>query len=256
MAFTGKIGVVTGGTHGLGVVLVEQLVKAGARLIVVGRNTEAGNQLAQRMSGAIRFVTCDVSDEAQVAQLFSDIAKQEGKLHFAVNNAGMTAPRAPIQSLDISAWKQILDVNLNGALLCLKQELLLISKAAGGAIVNVSSCAGVLPIPNQAAYSVSKAALNCLTQVAAIENAKDHDDHYAVRVNAIAPGPILGGMNTPERLAANPEATKQKLAVTAMGRMAAPEEIVSSILYLLSDASSYMTGTILNTDGGYSIGKF
>lgn len=256
MTFTGKTGVVTGGTHGLGVILVKQLVEAGARVIVVGRNLKAGQQLEQQMPHAIRFVACDISHEAQVAQLFLNIEQQEGALHFAVNNAGVTSPRAPIHSIDMKAWKQVLDVNLNGALLCLKHELQLISKTKGGTIVNVSSCAGVLPYADQAAYSVSKAALNCLTQVAAIENAQDHEGRHAVRVNAIAPGPILGGMNTPERLAANPEATRKKLAITAMGRMAAPEEIVASIMYLLSDASSYMTGTILNTDGGYSSGKF
>ena len=256
MTFTGKIGVIIGATHGLGAVLVEKLAAAGAHLIIAGRNIEAGKELVASMPDAIRFVACDITDETQTEQLFSSIRRQEHELHFAINNAGVTAPKAPIRDIDIKAWEKVISINLTGALRCLKQELQLIGKAPGGAIVNVSSCAGVLPYSNQAAYCVSKAALNCLTQIAAIENAQASETHYPVRVNAIAPGPILGGMNTPERLAANPEATRQKLAITAMKRMAKPEEIVSSILYLLSDASSYMTGAILNVDGGYSSGKF
>ncbi|MEP3295687.1 MAG: SDR family oxidoreductase, partial [Pseudoruegeria sp.] len=124
-------------------------------------------------------------------------------------------------------------------------------------IVNVSSCAGLMGTATQSAYSSSKAALNMLTQVAALECATaDNDEHYPVRVNAVCPGPTLGGMNSEERLRANPESTKRKLQITAMKRFAQPDEITSSILFLLSDSSSYMTGTILPVDGGFSTGKF
>jgi len=120
----------------------------------------------------------------------------------------------------------------------------------------VSSCAGVMPMANQAAYVASKTALNALTQVAAMENACDSESRFAVRVNALAPGPTLGGMNSPERLAAHPENTQRKRDVTAMKRFAQPEEIADAIVFLLSKRSSYITGTVLSADGGYHIGKF
>ncbi|MBB5409777.1 MULTISPECIES: SDR family NAD(P)-dependent oxidoreductase [unclassified Paraburkholderia] len=256
MSFQGKFGLVTGGTHGIGFTLAQDLVRAGARLTLTGRDTERGMAAERALKGRARFVQCDVSKEDEVDALFKRIEVEEGTLHFAVNNAGVTAPRAPVLELDLRAWKTVLDVNLTGTAHSLKRELQLMGRQPGSSIVNVTSCAGVLAVADQAAYSVSKAALNCLTQVAAIENATDRDGRHAVRVNAVAPGPTVGGMNTAERLAANPDATQRKLAVTAMKRMADPKEIAEAILFLLSPRSSYITGTVLYVDGGYSSGKF
>jgi NAD(P)-dependent dehydrogenase (short-subunit alcohol dehydrogenase family) len=127
---------------------------------------------------------------------------------------------------------------------------------AGASIVNVSSCAGLLGVAAQSAYSTSKAALNMLTQVCALECAETMPGRHQIRVNAVCPGPTLGGMNSQERLRANPEATQHKIQVTAMKRFASPQEIADTILWLLSDSSSYVTGIVLPVDGGYSAGKF
>ncbi len=256
MSFDNKVVLITGGTHGIGRVLARQLVQAGARVIVSGRSAEKAESVCQELGDSVSFIACDISQQAQVESLFEQIRERFGRLDLAVNNAGITASRGVVRALDLNNWRQVVDINLTGTLMCMQQQLRLIGRQSGGAIVNVSSCAGVTPIPGQAAYSASKAALNCLTQVAAIEAAVDSDEAFAVRINAVAPGPTLGGMNTPERLAANPEATRQKLAVTAMKRMADPEEVVAAILFLLSPASSYITGTVLDVDGGYSSGKF
>ena len=132
----------------------------------------------------------------------------------------------------------------------------MISKKVGGSIVNVSSCAGVMAMPFQAAYVASKAALNALTQVVAMENACDRDGMHAVRVNAVAPGPIMGGMNSPERLAANPTGTKRKINATAMKRFGEADEVARAVLFLLGKEACFITGSVLSVDGGYHIGKF
>lgn len=256
MKFKEKVILITGGTHGIGLILAKQLIADGATVVISGRSESKGNSAISELGGDGVFIPCDISQPQDVDRLFDQVISQFGRLHLAVNNAGVTSSRAPVSNIDMDNWRQTVDINLTGTLMCMKHEINLISRQPGGSIVNVSSCAGVTPIPGQAAYSASKAALNCLTQVASIECAVDSDSGHMVRINAVAPGPTLGGMNTPERLAANPDATRQKLSVTSMKRMARPEEVVSAIRFLLSDESSYMTGTVLDVDGGYSSGKF
>lgn len=255
MSFSGRNVLVTGGTQGIGHTIAALLARAGAQVVITGRDPQKGHAAAAEIGGACSFHPCDIADAGSVQALFDHLDRR-GPLHHAVNNAGITAPRAPIRDIDPDSWQHVLDINLTGTLRCLHHQLRRLDMRPGGSIVNVSSCAGVQVIADQAAYSVSKAAVNSLTRVAAIEAATAQPGRHPVRVNAIAPGPTLGGMNTPERLAANPEATRRKLAVTAMKRMAAPEEIAQAATFLLSDAASYITGAVLDADGGYSAGKF
>lgn len=255
MSFSGKNILVTGGTQGIGHAIAALLARAGAHVVITGRDPQKGRAAAAEIGDGCSFYPCDITDAGSVRALFGHL-DQQGPLHHAVNNAGITAPRAQIRDIDLDDWQHVLDINLTGTLRCLGDQLRRLDRQPGGSIVNVSSCAGVQVIGDQAAYSVSKAAVNSLTRVAAIEAATAQAGHHPVRVNAIAPGPTLGGMNSPERLAANPEATRRKLAVTAMKRMAAPEEIAQAAVFLLSDAASYITGAVLDADGGYSAGKF
>lgn len=256
MSFKDKIVLITGGTHGIGLAIAKELTAQGAQVIVTGRSAAKADQAMTELGPTATFIHCDISKKDSVSNLFKKIVDDFGGLDLAVNNAGVTSKRNNLANIDVEDWQNTIDINITGTMLCLKHQIPLIGQKPKGAVVNVSSCAGVTPIPNQAAYSVSKAAVNCLTQVAAIEFAQDSELGYAVRINAIAPGPTLGGMNTPERLAANPVATKQKLAVTAMKRMAEPQEIVAATLFLLGEQSSYITGSVLDVDGGYSCGKF
>ncbi|WP_338001255.1 SDR family oxidoreductase [Pseudomonas brassicae] len=256
MEWKGKNIVITGGSSGIGLVLAQRLVEAQARVVLLGRSEEKGRAALETLSGDVDFIACDVADATAVQAAFGALQRRLGGLDHAVNAAGVTAPYAPISELNPADWARVMTINSHGPLYCLQQELRLISAKPGGSIVNVSSCAGVVPMPYQAAYVASKAALNALTQVAAMENACDGHGRHAVRVNAVAPGPTLGGMNTPERLQANPSGTQRKIAVTAMKRFAQPQEVADAVLYLLGGASSYITGTILSVDGGYHIGKF
>lgn len=256
MNFKEKVVLITGGTHGIGLAIAKELSSQGAKVIITGRSLTKADHAITELGAKATFIQCDISIQESVSSLFKEIVSKFGGLDFSINNAGITSKRNKVAEMDVEDWKNTFDINVTGTMLCMKYGLPLIAKNPQGAIVNISSCAGVTPIPNQSAYSASKSAVNCLTQAAAIEYAQDSKHGYAVRINAIAPGPTLGGMNTPERLAANPESTKQKLAVTAMKRMAEPKEVVSAVLFLLGEQSSYVTGTVLNVDGGYSSGKF
>lgn len=255
MNFENKIAVVVGGTRGLGLNITKRIVEAGAICYFTGRNAQDGEVAAKELGDKAKFIVCDATDPNAVEALFAVIKQEHGRLDLAVNNAGVTTARSEIIDLNFAEWKRVLDINLLGPLLCMSHEMKLMAKT-GGAIVNTSSCAGLMGVPEQSVYSTSKAALNMLTQVAAIECAQDTDSRKRIRVNAVCPGPTLGGMNSEQRLRDNPEGTKHKLKVTAMKRFAQADEISSSVLWLLSDQASYITGTVMPVDGGYSAGKF
>ncbi|ANS41501.1 SDR family NAD(P)-dependent oxidoreductase [Serratia inhibens] len=252
--FSNKNVVVVGGTNGMGLDLVSRLISLNANVIVLGRNIDKPE--LEEFKPRCEFIKCDISNQDDVEKAFDSIASNYDVIHYAVNNAGVTAPYTEVANLDMGKWKSIIDTNLTGTAHCLQRQIKLISKNKNGAIVNVSSCAGLQALKLQAAYSVSKAAVNMLTQVASIECAEDGVDSYAVRINAVAPGPILGGMNTEENLLQNPERTKRKVSVTAMKRFGTATEVVNSILWLLGHQSSYITGIVLPVDGGFSSGKF
>ncbi|WP_414440209.1 SDR family NAD(P)-dependent oxidoreductase [Burkholderia sp. 22PA0106] len=256
MTFKGKIALVSGGTRGIGLNVAQALVGAGAFCYVTGRNEDDGGRAQALLGENGRYVALDVTDETAVGGLFDLIESRHGRLDLAVNNAGVTTRRAAVRELDLKEWRRVLNINLIGPLLLMSHEIRLMARHERASIVNVSSCGGVLGQPRQSAYSTSKAALNMLTQVAAIESASPTEGQHVVRVNAVCPGPTLGGMNTEERLRANPESTQEKIQSTAMKRFANPEEITAAILWLLGEQASYVTGTLLSVDGGFVAGKF
>lgn len=256
MSFIGKVALVTGGTRGIGFNVAKRLVEEGAYCYITGRNEKDGTNAELALGKNCTYVQVDVNDDNAVNKLFELIQERHGRLDIAVNNAGVTTARSLVKDLNIDEWRRVMDVNLMGPLVLMSREINLISTQAGGSIVNVSSCGGVLGQPRQSAYSTSKAALNMLTQVAAVECANPADGQNVVRINAVCPGPTLGGMNTEERLKANPASTEEKIQSTAMKRFAKPEEITAAIIWLLSDQASYVTGTLLSVDGGFSAGKF
>jgi len=257
MNLSGQVALVTGGTRGIGLDTAKKLIESGCVCYITGRNEDDGTVASNLLGDRCIFIQNDATDELSVTELFKEIYDTHNRLDFAVNSVGVTSKHAEIRDLDFDAWKKVLETNLIGPLLLMKEEINLISKHPGGAIVNVSSCAGLLGVAKQSAYSTSKAALNMLTQVGALECAVEIEPgRHSIRVNAVCPGPTLGGMNSEERLKANPESTQHKIQVTAMKRFAKADEISAAILWLLSDQSSYMTGTIIPVDGGFSAGKF
>lgn len=248
--FTGKSALVTGAASGIGAACARLLANEGAaRLILVDCDGEGLNALD--LSCPCERVTGDVSNEAMWAALEAKLAP----LHLAVINAGI-ASGAPIPELDFAEWRRILSVNLDGAFLALRAAMR--SIAEGGSVVLTASVSGFKPEPGTAAYGASKAAIVQLAKVAAKEGAA-----HGVRVNAIAPG----GVDTPiwDQTPFFSELIEQhggdrNAALTAMAKMATPlgryasaDEVAAQIGFLLSDAAATVTGTVLVSDGGYSL---
>jgi 2-keto-3-deoxy-L-fuconate dehydrogenase len=248
--FTGKTILITGAASGIGLAVARHLEAQGAgRLVLVDRDATALDALS--FSCAVERIAGDVTTEA----LWDDLAPRLAGLDHAVVNAGV-AGAAPITALAFAEWRRILSVNLDGAFLTLRAALRAMAGRHGGSIVATASAAGIKPEPGVAAYGASKAALIHLVKVAAKEGAADR-----IRVNAIAPA----GVETPvwdavpmfaERAAAiGRDAAFAELAAmaTPLGRYAKPEEIAGQIAFLLSDAAALITGTVLVSDGGYTL---
>ena len=257
--FEGRGALVTGGTDGMGLMVARQLAAEGARLVICGRDQAKGEAAVLdivALGGDVRFLACDVTRPADVERMVAEAGEWLGGVDKVFNNAGVTAKRGLVGDSSLDDWQHVLNVNLHGMYLCMRSELKQMSAGKGGAIVNNSSLAGITAIAGQCAYVASKFGVVGLSQAAAIEYAVATPTRAAVRVNVVAPGPILGGMNSVANLEANPEHTARKIGATAMRRFGRPEEVASTVLWLLSDESSYMTGAVIPIDGGASAGKF
>jgi NAD(P)-dependent dehydrogenase (short-subunit alcohol dehydrogenase family) len=256
--FDSKVALVTGGTQGMGLVTAIALAKAGATVVISGRDESKGAAARQQIaaSGAqARFIAADSVDPTSVERLIASILDTYGRLDVAFNNAGVTSALAPLADASLDDWRRTIDINVNGTFYSMKYEIAAMLRGSGGAIVNNSSVVGVTAVPNQVAYVASKTAIIGLTRSGAIDYAQKLPGRPQIRVNAIAPGPIIGGMNSAERLALNPERTAKKEAFAAMNRFGTPEEVASTVLWLLSDESSYLTGAVIPLDGGATAGK-
>jgi len=242
----GKTAIVTGSTKGIGLGIARAYVREGARVVVNSRSAADCASVARELGSAAVAVAADLSRSDEVRRLAKESrAALDGTVDILVNNAGQ--PRvAPSESLPEADYRYTLDLNLNGCFV-LTQEIVHGMLAAGrGAIIHVSSMNGSVPFPQRLAYCVSKAGLNMMTKVMAIEWAA-----RGVRVNAIAPGYVQTEFIT--MLSARGILDAEKLARrTPMGRIGTPEEIGEVAVFLASPAASFITGEILTVDGGWS----
>ena len=242
----GKTAIVTGSTKGIGLGIARAYVREGARVVVNSRSAADCASVARELGSAAVAVAADLSRSDEVRRLAKESrAALDGTVDILVNNAGQ--PRvAPSESLPEADYRYTLDLNLNGCFV-LTQEIVGGMLAAGsGSIVHVSSMNGSVPFPQRLAYCVSKAGLNMMTKVMAIEWAA-----RGVRVNAIAPGYVQTEFIT--MLSARGILDAEKLARrTPMGRIGTPEEIGEVAVFLASPAASFITGEILTVDGGWS----
>jgi NAD(P)-dependent dehydrogenase (short-subunit alcohol dehydrogenase family) len=242
---TGKVALVTGASRGIGAAVARAFRSAGARVAIVARDAEALDRLADELGGSdghALAIPADVSDPEAVAQMVERVIAQLGRLDFACNNAaGGGHPPTPLADVPIEAFDSGLAVNLRGVFLSMREEIPAIVRSGGGAIVNMSSTAGLQAVGGLASYVAAKHGVEGITRVAALDYAG-----LGVRVNAVAPGPILTDNLTRAGAAA------QQAAATAMPlqRVGQPEEVAAAVVWLCSEAAGFITGTTLTIDGG------
>lgn len=246
-----RVALVTGASSGIGRAAARLFAGAGARVVVTARRQAALESLVDEIRGSggqAAFLAGDIRDEKLHAALVELARSQFGGLDIAVNNAGIVGEMKPVTDLSPADWHDTLETNLTSAFLGARQQIPAMEEK-GGSILFTSSFVGhTAGLPGMAAYAASKAGLIGLTHVLAAECGSQ-----GIRVNAVLPG----GTDTPASITNGPDATEETLAFVeglhALKRMAQPEEIARAILYLASDAASFVTGSAMQVDGGASI---
>ena len=245
----GEVAVVTGAAQGLGRQMATGLAEMGADVAVADLNHEKAVDTAAALDGETEVVAVetDVTDEASVRRMVDTVTERLGPIDVLINNAGVVE-NAPAEETTLEAWQRVLAVNLDGVFLCAKHAGQQMLSRGQGRIINVSSMSAFdVNVPQkQASYNVTKAGVSMLTKSLAVEWAD-----RGVRVNAIAPGYMRTEL-VDDVLANNPEMEDTWIENTPLGRLGRPEELRELVVYLASDASSYMTGTTVVMDGGYT----
>ncbi len=248
----GKVGLVTGGTSGIGRDTAMLFAKAGAKVVVSGRREPEGEETVELVSAAGGdglFVKADVSKASEVDALIQKAVERFGRLDIAFNNAGIEGVWVPIIKQSEEDWDRTIDINLKGVWLCLKYEIRqMLKQGSGGAIVNMASINGLIGAAGAAAYSASKHGVVGLTKAAALETARSR-----IRINAVCPAVIETPMG--ERLFGAPLIHKYVLSCHPIGRFGRPAEIAEAVVWMCSDRASFMTGQSLVLDGGFLAGQ-
>lgn len=251
-ALLDKVAIVTGASSGIGHATARLFAAEGARVVVTARRQAALDALVaeiERAGGQAIAIAGDIRDEALAKALVDAAVGRFGGLDIAFNNAGAIGEAAPVSDLSQAAWRDTLDTNLTSAFLGARHQVPAMIARGGGSLIFTSSFVGhTAGMPGMAAYAAGKAGLIGLVQVLAVELGAQ-----GIRANAILPG----GTDTPSSITNAPDATPELQSFVeglhALKRMATPEEIARSVLYLASDASSFVTGTAMRVDGGVSV---
>ena len=243
--FTGRVAMITGGSEGIGRATARLLAGRGATVIICARRPDKLEDARAEIAavGHVETVQLDVSDDQAFTKAIEDAASRHGRLDMLVNNA-MSVHYAPIARLTLEHWRKDFAVNADAVFVGTKAAMKIMMAAGRGSIVNISSSCGIRAAPFMASYSASKAALIQFTAVAAMEGARE-----GVRVNAIVPGQVQTP-STSDFAAKAPDVAARTADAIPMGRSGQPEELAEAIIFMLSDAASYITGTALPVDGG------
>lgn len=244
--FKDKIVLVTGGATGIGRAAALAFGRRGAVVVMAGRRQDEGDKAVAALAetGASgRFIQTDVTRPDALAKLHETILRDHGRLDVAFNNAGYQEPRAPLAEQDARLYDRVFDTNVRSVYLSLQHQVRLMTQQGGGAIVVNASVSGLRnPNPGLALYSASKAALISLTRSAAMEYAEK-----GIRINAVAPGRVVTDMMLASKIM-DMNAVAAGLPLRRMGR---PEEVAEAVVWLASDAASFVVGHVLCTDGGF-----
>lgn len=248
--FSGRTALVFGGTTGIGRATAVAFGKAGANVVVAGLGADDGRSVEAQIRGLGQvdalYIEADVTREADIQGVVEQAEKRFGRIHAAVNNAGIESAYGPVQDRSIEEFDRLIAVNLRGVFLGLKHEIPHMLKHGGGAIVNTASQAGLTGLANVAIYTASKHGVVGLTKSTSLELARSN-----IRVNAVAPGPVDTGLL--HRMVHGQVPISVIAEGVPMGRIAQPEEVAEAILFLCSDAASYITGHTLPIDGGFTV---
>lgn len=243
----GKVALVTGAGSGIGRASALAFAEEGASVLVADIDPKGGEEtvrMIEEAGGKAGFSHTNVTDAAAVEAMVKLSVDTWGRLDCAHNNAGIAEERVLTADLREEVWDRTIDVNLKGVWLCMKYEILQMLEQGGGNIVNTSSVVGVVAVRHQPAYVASKHGIIGLTKAAALEYART-----GIRVNAVAPGPIL----TPaleSYMSESPAVGEHLKGQNPSGRLGTPEEVAQAVVWLSSDAASYISGHTLATDGG------
>lgn len=242
---SGRVIIVTGGGRGLGRAIAENFVAEGCRVVITGRNQNTLDTTAASMNGQVMAYAADVSDETQVQALCEAVVQRWGRIDVLINNAGINPFYKRAEHTSRSEWQQIIDVNLNGVFFACKYAGQIMLDQGAGSIINVTSVAAKVALDRTTAYCAAKAGVERMTAELSLEWAK-----RGVRVNAVGPGYFATDLTEGPR---NNEAIANRITSrTPMGRFGMPDEITGACLFLASDAASYITGTTIMVDGGWT----
>jgi len=242
----GKVALITGGGTGIGGAIARLFAQEGAAVVITGRRKEMLDRVVseiERGKGHARAVAGTVTDETHARSAVAQAVRTFGKLNILVNNAGIGAFGKALHETDDATWDELLAINLTGVFRMTRAAVPEMLKAGGGAIVNISSIAGLVGIPLNAAYSATKGGLDALTRCLAIDYA-----NQGIRCNAVCPGLVDTPMAAP--LLNDPTRKAQVLTAYPLGRPGTPDEVANLVLYLASEESAWVNGTIFPIDGG------
>ena len=236
-----RVAVVTGAAQGIGNAIARRLAAEGARVAIIDIDESGASRAAAHIGDDTLAVAADVSREEEVDRAFSQVIDKFGGLDILVNNAGIVGSDTPVHDLQVDDWDRVLDINMKGTFLCSRAAVRHMIPKKSGVIVSMASISGKEGNANMAPYSVSKAGVICFTKTLAKEMLE-----YGIRVNCVAPAlidsPLLEGMD--------PERVEFLTSRIPMGRLGQPEEVAATILFLVSDQSTFTTGACFDVSGG------
>ncbi|MEO8408186.1 MAG: SDR family NAD(P)-dependent oxidoreductase [Oxalobacteraceae bacterium] len=245
----GRVALITGAASGIGRATAMAWARDGVRLLLLDIDAVAGERTVaeiQAAGGEASYRHVDVRDEGQCIQAVEDALSLYGRIDIGFNNAGITGSSERVADYPMSEWRRVLDVNLTGVFNCMRAELKVFERQGSGVIINTASVIGVRGVAGGSAYSAAKHAVIGLTRSAAMEYGS-----RGIRINAICPGYVETQLVVGDQAAVPKQILEQKLRRTAVRRLGTPEEVAATVVWLASDAASFIHGAAIEVDGGF-----